>query len=196
MAAQQRGSSLRSMVGTKSLAVSFVSSTNPGVGAKGLPEEGLAYSLTGLEVSLVRPGKLDVATSEDLLDMAMYVPELVLRRFVSCKQPTFPEMVSLQGAVLFADVSGFTQLTAKLQECATSPARGAEELNCILSEYFDLLIACFHKHGGDVVSFSGDAMTVLFEAEKEKEKDAEAEAGGAPATQEALALASLQAPRV
>ena len=98
--------------------------------------------------------------------MAMYMPELVLRQFVSGRPATLPKMVSVQGAVLFADVSGFTQLTAKLQECATSPARGAEELNAILSEYFDLLITCFHAHGGDVVSFSGDAMTVLFEAEE------------------------------
>eukprot|EP00964_Phaeocystis_antarctica_P071636 scaffold43737_cov43-Phaeocystis_antarctica.AAC.2 len=96
----------------------------------------------------------------------MYVPELVLRQFVSGRPPTLPKMVSLQGAVLFADVSGFTQLTAKLHECATTPARGAEELNAILSEYFDLLITCFHAHGGDVVSFSGDAMTVLFEADE------------------------------
>ena len=97
--------------------------------------------------------------------MAMYMPELVLRQFESGRPPTLPKMVTLHGAVLFADVSGFTQLTAKLQECAPSPARGAEELNAILSEYFDLLITCFHAHGGDVVSFSGDAMTVLFEAE-------------------------------
>ena len=105
-------------------------------------------------------------TTSEILDMAMYVPELVLRQFVSGRPPTLPKMVSLQGAVLFADVSGFTQLTAKLQECATTPARGAEELNAILSEYFDLLITCFHAHGGDVVSFSGDAMTVLFEADE------------------------------
>ena len=110
-------------------------------------------------------GKHNVTTSE-ILDMAMYVPELVLRQFFSGRPPTLPKMVSLQGAVLFADVSGFTQLTAKLHECATTPARGAEELNAILSEYFDLLITCFHAHGGDVVSFSGDAMTVLFEADE------------------------------
>ena len=32
----------------------------------------------------------------------------------------------------------------------------------ILSSYFEILISSFHKHGGDVVSFSGDAMTVIF----------------------------------
>jgi len=79
-------------------------------------------------------------TTSEILDMAMYMPELVLRQFVSGRPPTLPKMVTLHGAVLFADVSGFTQLTAKLQECAPSPARGAEQLNTILSEYFDLLI--------------------------------------------------------
>ena len=95
-------------------------------------------------------------------------------------------MISLHGSVLFADVSGFTKLTARLQE-TIGGARGAEELNNILSKYFNILITCFHRHGGDVVSFSGDAMTVLFEAQRG--------ADGAPATEEALAEAALRSVR-
>ncbi len=127
--------------------------------------------------------------SLDLAEMAMYVPNLVLRRLelsregesvresegsrrsertsqatVGHRPLPLPCSESLRGAVLFADVSGFTELTQRLQQSALGPTRGAEELNTILSDYFDALITSFHVHGGDVVSFSGDAMTVLFEA--------------------------------
>jgi len=96
--------------------------------------------------------------------LAMYVPELVLRQFAFGRSRTLPRAEPVRGALLFADISGFTQLTQRLQASELGPARGAEELNKILSDYFDVLIRCFHSHGGDVVSFSGDAMTVLFEA--------------------------------
>ena len=98
-----------------------------------------------------------------------------------------PKRVTLHGSVLFADVSGFTKLTALLQASSLGPARGAEELNNILSEYFDILITSFHRHGGDVISFSGDAMTVLFEAD--------AAGGDEPPTEEAMAHAALQSVR-
>jgi class 3 adenylate cyclase len=96
--------------------------------------------------------------------LALYLPELVLRQFAHGKVRPLPHAERLRGALLFADITGFTQLTQQLQASELGPARGAEELNKILSDYFDLLIRCFHAHGGDVVSFSGDAMTVLFEA--------------------------------
>lgn len=96
--------------------------------------------------------------------LALYLPELVLRQFAQGKVRPLPHAERVRGALLFADITGFTQLTQQLQASELGPARGAEELNKILSDYFDLLIRCFHAHGGDVVSFSGDAMTVLFEA--------------------------------
>lgn len=96
--------------------------------------------------------------------LALYLPELVLRQFAHGKVRPLPHPERVRGALLFADITGFTQLTQQLQASELGPARGAEELNKILSDYFDLLIRCFHAHGGDVVSFSGDAMTVLFEA--------------------------------
>ena len=96
--------------------------------------------------------------------LTLYVPGLVLRQFDEASVRQLPYAERVRGALLFADITGFTQLTQQLQASELGPARGAEELNKILSDYFDLLIKCFHAHGGDVVSFSGDAMTVLFEA--------------------------------
>ena len=93
-------------------------------------------------------------------DLQKPVPEFVLREpgGASLRAPlTF----KTKAALLFADVSGFTQLTKTLQELK-GDIRGAEDLNRILSDYFDIMIKSFMMHGGDVVAFSGDAMTVVF----------------------------------
>ena len=115
------------------------------------------------------PASCRVATDAtlSLAEVAMYVPLLVLRQFKDARHVPLPYEERVRGALLFADVSGFTKLTQALQASSLGLARGAEVLNDILSNYFNVLIECFHEHGGDVVSFSGDAMTVLFEASEE-----------------------------
>lgn len=69
-----------------------------------------------------------------------------------------------QGALLFADVSGFTPLTEALSR-QFGPRRGAEELTRHLNRVCDALISEVHRQGGSVIGFSGDAMTCWF-AEK------------------------------
>jgi DNA-binding response OmpR family regulator/predicted metal-dependent HD superfamily phosphohydrolase len=62
------------------------------------------------------------------------------------------------GAALFADISGFTPLTAALaQELGLQ--RGAEELTRLLNEVYGVLIAEVHRYGSSVIGFSGDAIT-------------------------------------
>ena len=68
-----------------------------------------------------------------------------------------------QGASLFADISGFTPLTEALHN-RLGPRQGAEVLTGILNQIFEALIGQIHAHGGDVLGFAGDAMTVFFEA--------------------------------
>ncbi|MCL4264562.1 MAG: tetratricopeptide repeat protein [Anaerolineae bacterium] len=63
-----------------------------------------------------------------------------------------------QGAALFADVSGFTQLTEALAQ-ELGPRRGAEELTGHLNQVYDALITELHRFGGSVISFAGDAIT-------------------------------------
>lgn len=62
------------------------------------------------------------------------------------------------GAVLFADISGFTPLTEALVR-AFGPQRGAEELTLQLNRVYDALIAEVHRYRGSVIGFSGDAIT-------------------------------------
>ncbi len=68
-----------------------------------------------------------------------------------------------QGAALFADISGFTPLTATLAR-ELGLERGAEELVRHLNQVYGALINEVHRHGGIVVNFSGDAITCWFDA--------------------------------
>jgi len=65
---------------------------------------------------------------------------------------------SFVAAVLFADASGFTALTESLAKDSS----GAEKMCHIINEFFTVLITVIEKYGGDVIKFSGDALTVIF----------------------------------
>lgn len=79
---------------------------------------------------------------------------------------------STSGAVLFADISGFTPLTEGLS-LALGPTRGAEELSRQLNQVYDALIAEVDRYRGAVISFSGDAITCWFD---DRDSDAPARA--------------------
>lgn len=70
----------------------------------------------------------------------------------------------LPAAVLFADISGFTALTETLT--ANGPD-GSEELTALLNLYLTGMIAFLKRYDGQIVKFSGDALTALFPAETE-----------------------------
>jgi class 3 adenylate cyclase/tetratricopeptide (TPR) repeat protein len=62
------------------------------------------------------------------------------------------------GSALFADISGFTPLTAALaQELGVQ--RGAEELPNQINPVFEAIIAELHRFGGSVIGFAGDSIT-------------------------------------
>ncbi len=70
-----------------------------------------------------------------------------------------------QGAVLFADISGFTPLTIALAQ-ELGPQRGAEELTQHLNRVYGALIVEAHHYRGSVISFAGDAITCWFDQDK------------------------------
>ena len=75
---------------------------------------------------------------------------------------TLPEHVT--GAVLFADVSGFTALTERLVT-VHGPRRGVEELTSTLERVFTAVLEVLLGAGGEVVSFSGDAVTCFLDGD-------------------------------
>ena len=64
----------------------------------------------------------------------------------------------VHGAGLFADISGFTPLTEALAN-ELGPQRGAEVLTAILGDVISAVIDELDRFGGDVIYFSGDAIT-------------------------------------
>ena len=91
-----------------------------------------------------------------------YVPSLIVRRFVADPQPLrAPEANPIEGAVLFADVSGFTALTSQLGQRGDE---GAEQLSAILNGYYGRLVDLISDHGGESVHFYGDALLSFWSA--------------------------------
>lgn len=68
-----------------------------------------------------------------------------------------------EGAVLFADISGFTQRTEWLTQQLGS-RRGAEELTRQVNHVYDALIAEVERYDGSVINFAGDSITCWFDS--------------------------------
>ncbi len=105
--------------------------------------------------------------TELLQTIATYVPPSIIRDTLAQAEPALPQEATtgfIEAAVLFADVSGFTPLTEAL---AQKGAEGPEELTRLLNGYFSRMIALIEAEGGEVVKFSGDAVTVVFPTREE-----------------------------
>jgi class 3 adenylate cyclase len=70
----------------------------------------------------------------------------------------------LQGSAIFADISGFTKLTEALRD-ELGPQLGAEVLTSNLDRVFHAIITQLHNYGGNVIYFSGDAITAWFDGD-------------------------------
>ncbi len=66
----------------------------------------------------------------------------------------------LDGTLLFADVSGFTALSERLQE--ESAEEGAEQLTQAINRYFECALQILAWSGGTLLKFAGDALLAYF----------------------------------
>lgn len=90
----------------------------------------------------------------DLTYLYPYLP--IDRRHSIFERMPLPDRV--QGAALFADISGFTPLTAALAE-ELGRQRGAEEVLNAINPIYEALIAELHRYRGSVIGFAGDSIT-------------------------------------
>lgn len=120
-----------------------------------LREQRLKNQLARLRLDVDEMSK---AMSEPL---SVYIP--MDRRQAMANGDTLPQ--TSQGAVLDADISGFTPLTAALAQ-DLGLKQGAEEITRYLNQVFGSLVAEVHLYGGSVISFSGDAITCWFDADE------------------------------
>jgi class 3 adenylate cyclase/tetratricopeptide (TPR) repeat protein len=103
--------------------------------------------------------------SPNLLEkLAAYVPTPLAQMVY--RQPrlfTEPAARRFSATILFTDISGFTPLSQLLGQAGPT---GAEELTHLINQYFTSMIQIVEDYQGQVVKFSGDALTVLFPAEQ------------------------------
>lgn len=66
------------------------------------------------------------------------------------------------GSFLFADVSGFTALSEKLQQ--RSGAQGTETLTVVINDFFATMLEILAKSDGQLLKFAGDALLAFFPA--------------------------------
>jgi len=95
-----------------------------------------------------------------LRSISAYVPDLVVRQVIAdpYSSPVGREE-RMNGALLFADISGFTRMSESL---ARLGKEGAEELTRVLNAYFTAMIDLARGYGGQVIKFGGDAITCAF----------------------------------
>ncbi|HEY7969916.1 MAG TPA: AAA family ATPase, partial [Candidatus Limnocylindrales bacterium] len=99
------------------------------------------------------------STVEPALELARDEPEAYIARDRRRALATHHEMPDrVEGGALFADISGFTPLTEALANELGSE-HGAEELTANLGRVFHAVIEELDRRGGDVIYFSGDAIT-------------------------------------
>jgi len=125
-------------------------------------------------------------TIERAVDLPRDEPEAYIardRRWALATHRDMPDRVA--GSALFADISGFTPLTEALANELGSQ-RGSEELTANLGRVFHAVIEELHRRGGDVIYFSGDAITCWLD----RDDGARATASGI-AMQEAMAREGL-----
>ena len=96
---------------------------------------------------------------------APFVPAILTRRLVQRGvEVAGADGWRTSGAVLVIDITGFTALTERLAQRGPG---GAETLAGILNASFGDAIDRIHAHGGDVVSFAGDAILAVWPTESD-----------------------------
>jgi len=110
----------------------------------------------------------DFERDEYLKDLLPFMPEPFFDRLADETQAAVeagtdlhfgPGLETTVGAIMVADVTGFTQLTEKL---TLSGGTGGEKLVNALNDYFQRAMVIIQAYGGHVVKFAGDAMVCTF----------------------------------
>ncbi len=103
------------------------------------------------------------AISNDLLvtAIASYLPRVLATQ---ADREELKTGKKIQAAVLMADISGFTSLSEKLKGMGR---QGSEEVTKVVNSYFAPFLSIIFKYGGDLINFSGDAMNVIFTADRD-----------------------------
>ena len=80
--------------------------------------------------------------SQYVTDLCQFVPSLVIQRLIQksklgVKTDKLPELQEMETVVIFADISGFTNLS---EACAAKGVRGNEELAFCINRYMEGMV--------------------------------------------------------
>jgi class 3 adenylate cyclase len=95
----------------------------------------------------------------DVLIFGAHVPNLLIQRcfhsITRQEQKTQqPFIERFRGALLFVDISGFTALSIRLNNC--------ERLKTHINAYFSKILDVVEKYSGDTFKFAGDALYIVW----------------------------------
>lgn len=88
-----------------------------------------------------------------------YVPRLLLQRLETAPEERW---WTVDGSVVFVDISGFTKLSERL---AKHGKEGAEQVTEAIEACFTGLLAVAYLDGGGLIKFGGDAQLLLFDGD-------------------------------
>lgn len=88
--------------------------------------------------------------------MAPLIPDEVI------KNADNYEVRAFGAAVIFADISGFTELSDRYQQVEN----GASKLSTVLNFYLGIMVQEILIHNGDVLKYAGDAFLAMFKVDK------------------------------
>jgi class 3 adenylate cyclase/tetratricopeptide (TPR) repeat protein len=89
-----------------------------------------------------------------------YVPRVLLRRLLTAPDEA---VLTLEGTIVFVDISGFTRLSERL---ARKGREGAEYLADTIGSCFSELLAAAYMNGGSLLKFGGDALLIWFDGDE------------------------------
>ncbi len=90
---------------------------------------------------------------------APYVPRTLMRRLAGDR---LAAVETIDGTLMFADISGFTRLSERLARLGRV---GAEHLVEAIGSCFQELLVVAYANGGSLLKFAGDALLLLFDGE-------------------------------
>lgn len=99
---------------------------------------------------------------QELVDNAAFyqIASLIPDEILS--NPKYYKPRKFEAVVLFADISGFTDLSEKYQNIEN----GASKLSAVLNLYLGTMVQEILSNNGDIIKYAGDAFLAIFRNEK------------------------------